>query len=102
MEVSLSQSRQAFPIVVFAHKCEDNSRKVMDITEGEVTPEGKTFYRCLYRYNIVENIYDGNKFIIKGEFEKVNTPSAYLQTLLTRSGVPQEELSKFTRKEIAE
>ena len=102
MEVSLSQSRQAFPIVVFAHKCEDNSRKVMDITECEVTPEGKTFYRCLYRYNIVENIYDGNKFIIKGEFEKVNTPSAYLQTLLTRSGVPQEELSKFTRKEIAE
>ena len=47
-------------------------------------------------------IYDGSKFIIKGEFEKINTPSAYLQTLLTRSGVPQEELSKFTRKEIAE
>ena len=55
---------------------------------------------CLYRYNITENIYDGNKFIIKGEFEKVNTPSEYLQTLLTRSGVPQEELSKFTRKEM--
>ena len=56
MEVSLSQSRQAFPIVVFAHKCEDNSRKVMDITECEVTPEGKTFYRCLYRYNMVSLI----------------------------------------------
>ena len=26
MEVSLSQARQAFPLVVFAHKCEDNSR----------------------------------------------------------------------------
>ena len=52
MAVSLSQSRQAFPVVVFAHKCEDNSRKVMDITECEVTPDGKTCYRCLYRYNI--------------------------------------------------
>lgn len=100
MEVSLLQSRQAFPIVVFAHKCEDNSRKVMDITECEVTPEGKTFYRCLYRYNIKENIYEDGKFHINGKFEKVNTPSAYLQNLLTRSGVPQEVLSHFTGKEI--
>lgn len=95
MEVSLLQSRQAFPIVVFAHKCEDNSRKVMDITECEVTPSGETHYRCLYRYNIKENIYDGNKFFINGEFEKVNTPSDYIRALLTRSGVPRELLNQF-------
>ena len=100
MEVSLSQSRQAFPIVVFAHKCEDNTRKIMDISECEVTPDGKTFYHCLYRYHIRENKYDGNQFVISGEFEKVNPPSSYLQNLLTRSGVPQEVLSKFTRKEL--
>lgn len=102
MEVSLLQSRQAFPVVVFAHKCEDNSRKVMDITECEVTPDGKTFYRCLYRYNIKENVYEDGKFHINGEFEKVNTPSAYLQNLLTRSGVPQEILSDFTGKEMTD
>lgn len=95
MEVSLSQSRQAFPIVVFAHKCEDNSRKVMDITECEVTPDGKTCYRCLYRYNIRENNYENGKFHIQGEFEKVNSPSEYLRTLLTRSGVPLELLNQF-------
>lgn len=95
MAVSLSQSRQAFPVVVFAHKCEDNSRKVMDITECEVTPDGKTCYRCLYRYNIRENIYENGKFHIKGEFEKVNSPSEYLRTLLTRSGVPLELLNRF-------
>lgn len=95
MAVSLSQSRQAFPVVVFAHKCEDNSRKVMDITECEVTPDGKTCYRCLYRYNIRENIYENGKFHIKGEFEKVNSPSEYLRTLLTRSGVPLELLNQF-------
>jgi pilus assembly protein CpaF len=100
MEVSLSQARQAFPIVVFAHKCEDNSRKVMDISECEITPDGKTTYHCLYRYNISENKYDGSKFVIKGEFEKLNPPSPYLQTLLTRSGVPQEVLAHFTGKEM--
>ncbi len=100
MEVSLSQSRQAFPIVVFAHKCEDNTRKIMDISECEVTPDGKALYHCLYRYHIRENKYDGNQFVISGEFEKVNPPSPYLQNLLTRSGVPQEVLSKFTRKEL--
>lgn len=102
MSVSLSQSRQAFPVVVFAHKCEDNSRKVMDITECEVTPDGKTCYRCLYRYNIRENIYENGKFHIQGEFEKVNSPSPYLQNLLTRSGVPQEVLSHFTGKEMTD
>ena len=102
MEVSLSQSRQAFPVVVFAHKCEDNSRKVMDITECEVTPEGKACYRCLYRYHIRGNSYENGKFQIQGEFEKVNSPSPYLQSLLTRSGVPQEVLSHFTRKEMTE
>ena len=95
MAVSLSQSRQAFPVVVFAHKCEDNSRKVMDITECEVTPDGKTCYRCLYRYNIRENICENGKFHITGEFEKVNSPSEYLRTLLTRSGVPLELLNQF-------
>lgn len=102
MAVSLSQSRQAFPVVVFAHKCEDNSRKVMDITECEVTPDGKTCYRCLYRYNIRENIYENGKFHIQGEFEKVNSPSPYLQNLLTRSGIPQEVLSHFTGKEMTD
>ena len=99
MEVSLSQSRQAFPLVVFAHKCEDNSRKIMDITECFVSPEGKTEYRCLYRYNIIENEYTDGKFSIKGHFEKVNVPSEHLQTVLTRSGVPEEILKKFTKKE---
>ena len=99
MEVSLSQSRQAFPVVVFAHKCEDNTRKVMDISECAVSPEGKAEYRCLYRYNITENEYKDGKFSIKGEFEKVNSPSSHLQTLLTRSGVPREVLNRFLGKE---
>ena len=95
MEVSLSQARQAFPLVVFAHKCEDNSRKVMDISEVYVAPGGQAEYRCLYRYNITENEYKNGHFTIKGDFEKVNPPSGHLCTILTRSGVPQELLGRF-------
>ena len=47
-------------------------------------------------------IYENGKFHIKGEFEKVNSPSPYLQNLLTRSGVPQEVLSHFTGKEMTD
>ena len=99
MDVSLSQSRQAFPIVVFSHKCEDNSRKVMDISECEVTPEGNTIYHCLYRYNITENEFDGYRYRINGFFEKVNEPSNYLKKLLKRSGVPRNMLERFVKGE---
>ena len=94
-------ARQAFPLVVFAHKCEDNSRKVMDISEVYVAPGGQAEYRCLYRYNITENEYKNGHFTIKGDFEKVNQPSGHLCTILTRSGVPQELLGRFctVRKE---
>lgn len=99
MEVSLSQSRQAFPVVVFAHKCEDNSRKVMDISECSVTPDGKAEYRCLYRYQIDRNELVEGKHVIHGHFEKMNPPSEYLKTLLTRSGVPKDVLDSFSEKE---
>ena len=99
MEVSLAQSRQAFPLVVFAHKCEDNSRKIMDISECAVTPEGKTEYRCLYRYDITKNECENGRYIIEGNFVKVNKPSDHLCMLLTRSGVPQAMLNHFIRKD---
>lgn len=100
MEVALAQSRQAFPLVVFAHKCEDNSRKIMDISECSVTPDGKTEYRCLYRYQITKNEYDNGKYRMEGYFEQVAPPSEHLQALLTRSGVPQNTLNRFLRKDV--
>ena len=99
MEVSLAQSRQAFPLVVFAHKCEDNSRKIMDISECAVTPEGKPEYRCLYRYDITKNECENGRYTIEGNFVKVNQPSEHLCMLLTRSGVPQATLNHFIRKD---
>ena len=41
---SLMQAAQAFPIVVFEHKLEDNSRKIMDISECVVNENGVREY----------------------------------------------------------
>lgn len=95
MEVSLAQARQAFPIVAFCHKCEDNNRRVMDISECSVTPDGVARYRCLYRYHITGNTCENGQYKITGQFRKMGVPSADLQTLLIRNGVPYQTLERF-------
>ena len=95
MEVSLRQTRQAFPIVVFTHKCEDNVRRVMDISECIAHDEAPAEYRCLYRYRIDENQYENGNYTVSGAFERVNEPSAHLRTLLLRAGIPWNELTRI-------
>ena len=95
MKISMQQAALAFPVVVFAHKLEDNSRKVMDISECVVHDDGELEYRTLYRYKINSNEYKDGRFHIRGEFIKENSPSDYLCTKLLRGGIPQEILHKF-------
>ena len=59
MEVSLSQSRQAFPIVVFAHKCEDNTRKIMDISEEAKTQLGEISFTLPFSSAVKEQFQQG-------------------------------------------
>jgi pilus assembly protein CpaF len=96
MEISMHQVALAFPVIVFAHKLEDNSRKVMDISECIVHDDGALEYRTLYRYKIASNKYVDDKFHIVGEFVQENVPSEFLCTKLLRGGIPQAELKKFT------
>ena len=96
MKISMQQAALAFPIVVFAHKLEDNSRKVMDITECIVGEDGELEYRTLYRYHIQDNVYIDGQFYIDGKFVKENPPSQNLIAKLMRGGVPQEILQRFT------
>ena len=98
MKISMQQAALAFPVVVFAHKLEDNSRKVMDISECVVHDDGELEYRTLYRYQINSNEYKDGRFHIIGEFIKENTPSDYLCTKLLRGGIPQEILQKFNKE----
>ncbi|HCA28384.1 MAG TPA: type II secretion system protein E [Ruminococcaceae bacterium] len=96
---SLTQTAQAFPLVVYVHKCENNARKIMDISECEILPTGERRYRTLYRYNITRNEIINGETVIEGYFEKPNILSDSLRRKLMQYGVPQNELQKFTRKE---
>ena len=94
---SLMQAGQAFPLIVYTHKLENNARKIMDISECEILPSGERKYHILYRYNITENILDGDEFKIKGYFEKPEIMSENLKRKLMQYGVPQSELTRFLK-----
>ncbi len=96
ISISIRQAALAFPIVVFAHRLEDNSRKIMDITECVVHDSGELEYRVLYRYEIIGNEQVYGNVRIYGYFEKVNSPSKSICDKLIRGGVPQDLLNKFT------
>ena len=95
MKISLQQAALAFPVVVFAHKLEDNTRKVMDISECIVTDDGELEYRTLWRYHIRHNVYEDGKFSIDGEFFKENNPSESLVDKLIRGGIPMPLLEPY-------
>lgn len=97
---SLTQAAQAFPLVVYIHKCENNARKIMDISECEILPTGERKYHALYRYNITRNEIVNGETVIEGYFEKPNVLSDSLKRKLMQYGVPQNELQKFMRKEV--
>lgn len=95
---SLMQAGQAFPLVIYTHKLEDNSRKIMDISECVILPGGERQYNLLYRYNIIKNTVNGDHFEIEGYFDKPNLMSENLKRKLMQYGVPQNTLNKFLRK----
>lgn len=95
---SLMQAGQAFPVVVYAHKLENNSRKCMDISECVINSSGEREYRCLYNYQITKNTIEDGEFIIEGEFRKPNIMSESLKRRLVQYGVPQDELNVFLKE----
>ena len=97
-KTSLMQAGQAFPIVVYTHKLENNERKIMDITECEILPYGDRAYHTLFRFNITKNVIEKGKNITEGHFEQPEIMSDSLKKKLMQFGVPQDVLSKFLEK----
>ena len=79
---------KAFPVVAFAKRLEDNSRRIMEITECEVLPDGKRNIHTLYRFNITDNVVVNGKPKIIGHYEKVENLSKGLQKRLRENGLP--------------
>ena len=97
-KTSLMQAGQAFPIVVYTHKLENNERKIMDITECEILPNGERAYHTLFRFNITKNVIEKGKNITEGHFEQPEIMSDSLKKKLMQFGVPQDVLSSFLEK----
>ena len=92
---SLMQAGQAFPLVVYTHKLEDNSRKIMDISECEILPNGDRRYHTLFRYHITRNDLVKGRYVTEGYFEQPEFISENLKRKLLQFGVPQNELNRF-------
>lgn len=97
-KTSLMQAGQAFPIVVYTHKLENNDRKIMDISECEILLNGDRKYHTLFRYKIIKNQFIDGKFVTEGYFEQPEIMSDNLQRKLLQFGVSHDELSKFLEK----
>jgi pilus assembly protein CpaF len=80
---------------MFAKKLEDSSRKIMEITECEILPDGERKIHTLFRYNITENSISKGKVTINGDFERVNPISASLQKRLRENGMPLDALNRL-------
>jgi len=86
----------AFPIVAYCKKLNDNTRRIMEITECEGLKDGLPNLRTLYRYCVDKNIIDGEgKYHITGHFEKVSNPSENLLKNFRDNGMPDEIYEKL-------
>jgi len=93
---------EAFPIVLFVKKLEDNSRKVMEVTECEITESGEREIHTLFRFNVIENQVIDGKPMIKGSFERVEDISESLQKRLLENGMSREQLKNILGEEVDE
>lgn len=86
---------EAFPIVMFVKKLEDKTRKIMEITECEILPDGSRKICTLFRFNVSGNQASGDGVRVIGEFEKVCDISENLQKRLLENGMPKKTLAQF-------
>jgi pilus assembly protein CpaF len=90
---------EAYPIVVFCKQLENKKRRLMEIAECEILPDGTRRFNTLFRYVIDENHMDGDETIISGHHEAVCSPSRSLQKRLVENGMPSEKLAQFVEAE---
>ncbi len=76
---------------------ENKQRKMMEIMECEILPDGTRNFRTLFRFRITENRMDGDKFIINGHHEQVRRISDSLQKRFLENGMPQEVLDRLAK-----
>ena len=90
---------EAYPIVVFCKQLENKQRRMMEIMECEILPDGTRHYRALFQYVITENRVEDGTYIIEGHHEQVNAISESLARRLLENGMPRQMLQSLQRLE---
>ena len=91
---------EAYPIVVFCKQLENKQRRMMEIMECEILPDGSRRYNSLFRYQITDNHMEDGKFIISGHHEKAGEISPSLQKRLLENGMPNKQLQTMLINEV--
>ena len=86
---------EAYPIVAFCKQLENKERRLMEIMECEILPDGTRKFRPLFQYQITENRIEDGKFVIIGQHRQVNPISESLARRLMENGMPREKLSRL-------
>ena len=86
---------EAYPIVAFCKQLDNKARRLMDIMECEIKPDGTRTFRPLFQYQITGNRVENGKFIITGSHKQVNAISDSLARRFMENGMPQEMLKKL-------
>lgn len=95
-ETLMGYVTEAYPIVVFCKQLENKERRMMEIMECEILPDGRRNYKTLFQYVITKNHMDEHgRFIIEGHHEKKNSISASLSKRLLENGMPIEMIEKI-------
>lgn len=88
---------EAFPIVLFVKKLEDNVRRIMEITECRIHPDGMREVVPLYRFAVRSTREVGGQIRIEGDYEKANDISSGLQKRLLENGLPLSMLHRIQK-----
>lgn len=83
---------EAFPIVVYIRKDEDNIRRVKEITESYIDENGNRSIRTLYRFVVTENREENGRLKIDGYYKKENGISEYLKNELISKNITKDLL----------
>ena len=94
-ETLMQYVTEAYPIVVFCKQLENKQRRMMEIMECEILPDGTRNYRVLFQYIITENSIKNGEIIIEGHHEQVAPISNSLSKRLLENGMSLAQIASL-------
>lgn len=83
--------------MVYCRQLENKQRRITNISECEILPDGSRRLHKLYEYHITDNHLEDDHFIIEGEHRKCEEISESLRRRFIENGMPLGELAQFVQ-----